>query len=155
MRKILDKQLRILIDEAAGYGVPPIVMEKAIIPVLKLFLRELKNSKYFICQNPQGNWLMTTIQQKDNPTQQKKVIYAFTSQKDAWDSLVDRDLRVISLPVTEILLRLFSVREIDSLIFLDVPGNIIKGKEIDRVQMEQLIDEKIQTTFSSSPPNIA
>ena len=41
----LDEQLQILINEAPQYGVPALVMEKAVVPVLRLFANELQHNQ--------------------------------------------------------------------------------------------------------------
>jgi hypothetical protein len=157
MRKIIDRQLQSLIKEAPQYNVSALVMEKAIVPVFKLFIKELKHSEYFILQNQQGNWLLTTIRNNDNPPREKKVIYALATLQDALsDSLeLSPHLTTISLPVTEIIFRLFSSEEIDSIIFMDRSGDRINGKEVDRRQMQSLIEAQIQAKFSKLPSNLA
>jgi hypothetical protein len=157
MRKIIDRQLQGLIKEAPQYNVSALVMEKAIVPILKLFIKELKHSEYFILQNQQGNWLLTTIRNNDNPPREKKVIYAFTTLQDALSNSVELspNFTTISLSVTEVLFRLFSVGEIDSIIFMDNRGDRINGKEVDRQQLQNLIEAQIKAKFSQLPSNLA
>jgi hypothetical protein len=162
MRKIIDRQLNGLIKEAARYQVSPLVMEKAIVPILKLFIKDLKHSEYFILQNQQGNILLTTIRNNlSNPPIEKKVVYAFASLTDALSSTNELssettpDLNPSSLPVTEILFRLFSTQEIDSIIFMDIAGDSIRGKEVDRLNLQNSIERQIQEKFSRPPSNLA
>ncbi len=157
MRKIIDRQLQSLIKEAPQYNVSALVMEKAIVPILKLFIKELKHSEYFILQNQQGNWLLTTIRNNDNPPREKKVIYAFATLQDALSDSAELspNLTTISLPVTEIIFRLFSSEEIDSIIFMDRSGDRIHGKEVDRRKLQSLIEAQIQAKFSKSPLYLA
>ncbi len=66
----LENQLKILIDEAPQYGISPVVIQKAIAPVLQLFAEQLQHSEYYILQNLEENWVLTTIANSDR--QQKK-----------------------------------------------------------------------------------
>ena len=57
----LERQLAELIEDAANYGVPPVVIEKAIAPVLRQFANQLQHSEYYILQNLEQDWVLTTI----------------------------------------------------------------------------------------------
>lgn len=151
----LDRQLEILINDATNYGIPSIVIEKAIAPVLKLFASQLKCLEYYVLQNLAEDWILTII---SNPQlkQEKKVIYAFTSVKDGatFQGKQDPNILATSLPVTHLLFRLFALQEVDSIIFLDTPGNLNQGVEIKRDRLMTLIRQQIQQ-LGQIPPNIA
>ncbi|MGL6339103.1 MAG: hypothetical protein ACRC80_08190, partial [Waterburya sp.] len=78
----LEQQLTVLIKEAADYNVAPVVIEQAIAPVIKLFAEQLQYLQYYVLQNLDLDWVLTTI---SNPQiqQEKQVIYAFVSVQDA------------------------------------------------------------------------
>ena len=79
----LDQQIDILRDNAPNHGISPIVIEKAIAPALKMFAKQLKHEHYYLLQNLQQGWILTTLSNRSQPQQQKKVIYAFATSKDA------------------------------------------------------------------------
>ncbi len=151
----LDRQLEVLINDAANYGVPPVVIEKAIAPVLKMFATQLQHLEYYILQNLEEDWVLTTI---TNPQlqQNKNVIYAFVSVQDAarFSGKSDPNLIAMSIPIAQLLFRLFSLQEVDSIIFLEASHNLSQGVEIEREHLSELIQQQIKQ-LSSVPPDIA
>ncbi|MEO0012635.1 MAG: hypothetical protein RLZZ535_1024 [Cyanobacteriota bacterium] len=151
----LEQQLQLIIDDAANYGVPSLVVEKAIAPVLKVFAEQLQHLEYYILQNLAEDWVLTTIA---NPQlqQSKKVIYAFISVQDAatFQGTANADLIAMPIDVVQLLFRLFSLQEVDSIIFLDNSPNLNHGVEIERDRLSQLIRQQIEQ-LGKIPPNIA
>lgn len=151
----LEQQLQLIIDDAANYGVPSSVVEKAIAPVLKVFAEQLQHLEYFVLQNLAEDWVLTTIA---NPQlqQSKKVIYAFISVQDAatFQGTANADLIAMPIDVVQLLFRLFSLQEVDSIIFLENSPNLNHGVEIERDRLSQLIRQQIEQ-LGKIPPNIA
>ena len=151
----LDRQLEILINDAANYGVPPVAIEKAIAPVLKMFANQLQHLEYYILQNLEEDWVLTTI---TNPksNQSKNVIYGFVSVKDAakFSGKTNPDLIAMSIPIAQLLFRLFSLQEVDSIIFLENSQNLNQGVEVERQHISELIQQQIQQ-LNNIPPDIA
>lgn len=151
----LEQQLKTLIDDAPQYGVSSIVIQQAIAPVLRLFAEQLEHLEYYILQNLDENWILTTI---SNPKlqQQKKVIYAFSSVRDAasFQHNPDPSTMAAAIPVTHLLFRLFSLQQVDSIIFLDKPGELNSGIEIQRERLSRLIQQQLQQ-LDRTPPNLA
>ncbi|MGL5836034.1 MAG: hypothetical protein ACRC1Z_22795 [Waterburya sp.] len=151
----LEKQLQIIIDNADNYGVPRAVVEKAIAPVLKSFAEQLQHLEYYVLQNLESDWVLTTIM---NPQlqQEKKVIYGFISVKDAatFQGVANADLIAMPISVVQLLFRLVSLTEVDSIIILENSQNLNSGVEIARDRLMQLIQQQIEQ-LSKIPPNIA
>lgn len=151
----LEQQLQLIIDDAANYGVHSSVVESAIAPVLKVFAEQLQHLEYYILQNLAEDWVLTTIA---NPQiqQSKKVIYAFISVQDAatFQGTANADLIAMPIDVVQLLFRLFSLQEVDSIIFLDNSLNLNHGVEIKRDRLSQLIRQQIEQ-LGKIPPNIA
>jgi hypothetical protein len=151
----LEQQLQLIIDDAANYGVPSSVVEKAIAPVLKVFAEQLQHLEYYVLQNLAEDWVLTTI---TNPQlqQSKKVIYAFISVQDAatFQGTANADLIAMPIDVVQLLFRLFSLQEVDSIIFLENSLNLNHGVEIKRDRLSQLIRQQIEQ-ITKIPPNIA
>lgn len=151
----LEQQLIVIINDAENHGVPKIVIEKAIAPVLKLFTNQLQHLEYFVLQNLAEDWVLTTI---TNPQtkQNKKVIYAFVSVQDAasFQGKVNPDLMAMPIPVVQLLFRLFSLQQVDSIIFLEDSRNLNRGVEIKRDQLSELIRQQI-ANLGKIPPNYA
>jgi hypothetical protein len=151
----LEQQLQVIIDDAANYGVPSSVVEKAIAPVLKLFAEQLQYLEYYVLQNLAEDWVLTTI---TNPLlqQSKKVIYAFISVQDAatFQGTANPDLIAMPIDVVQLLFRLFSLQQVDSIIFLENSLDLNYGVEIERDRLSQLIRQQIEQ-LGNIPPNIA
>ena len=153
----LDQQLQILIDDAPNYGVPALVIEKAIAPVLKIFAEQLKFSEYYILQNETEDWIMFSVKSDPQQDFKKTVIYAFTSYQDAirFNQKQDEKIVVKPLPTTHILFRLFSVKKIDSIVFFNEVENLSQGIELRREDLQNLIQKQLQKFTNNNLNNIA
>lgn len=151
----LEQQLQVIIDDAENYGIPSSVVEKAIAPVLKVFAEQLKYLEYYVLQNLAEDWVLTTI---TNPQlqQSKKVIYAFISVRDAatFQGTANPDLIAMPISAIQLLFRLFSLQQVDSIIFLENSSDLNYGVEIKRDRLSQLIRQQIEQ-LTKIPPNIA
>lgn len=149
----LDRQLQILIDEAPQHGVPSLVMEQVVSPVLKAFATQLQHLEYYVLQSRDRDWVVSTISHIERPQQEKQVIYAFSTSQDATNSQENFDLQMtsVSLPVTHILFQLFALESVDSIIFLETPGKLEKGTEIFRARLQESIQKQLQQL--KTPPN--
>lgn len=142
----LEQQLQILRDESPKYGVPTEIMEKAVIPTLKLFAIQLQHSKYYFLTSPQQGWVVTTLGRRQALNEEKRVIYVFANRKDvhSFQGVADTSLRVVSLPVTHLLFQLFSLKEVDSMIFVENSNDTAQTKEIERATLQQIIQQQIK-----------
>ncbi|MDJ0527805.1 MAG: hypothetical protein PX634_21300, partial [Microcystis sp. M53600_WE12] len=116
----LKAQLHILSRDAVNYGLAPVVMEEAVNPVLAAMARQLKHLQYYVVQNSQGDWLLTTLAHRRQPQQEKRVIYAFATEKMAISAqnTPNSPLSTLLIPVTHLLFQLFALEKVDSIIFL-------------------------------------
>lgn len=154
----LEQQLETIIKDAANYGVPSIIVERAIAPILKLFASQLQHLEYYILQNLAEEWVLTTISnpQLDREEGEKKVIYAFVSVQDAANFQGKDNPELIAVPIAiiELLFRLFSLQQVDSIIFLEDSLNLNRGVEVKRELLLQEITRQLQQ-LSQTPPDIA
>jgi hypothetical protein len=150
----LDQQLKLLIEEAANYGVPTRVMKEAIAPVLKSLATQLQHEEYYILQNLESDWVLTTITNPQSK-QEKKVIYAFTTvEHAAVMGKADRDLIAAPISAIQLLFRLFSLQQVNSIIFMLDSSNPNKGVEIRRDRFLESIQQQIGQ-IDRTPPDIA
>ena len=151
----LEQQLQLIIDDAANYGVSPVVIEKAIAPVIKAYAQQLKKLEYYVLQNLAGDWVLTTINHPQLQ-QSKQVIYAFVSVKDSatFGGKTNPDLMTAPISVVQLLFRLSSLQMVDSIVFLEDSQNLDRGVEIERDRLFQQIRQQIQQ-LKQIPPNIA
>ena len=160
----LDRQLQELVAESAQYGVAPIVMERAIAPVFQSIAQQLEHLEYYVLQNLQEDWVISVLRnratppsQGDSPTAtEKKVIYAFTTVKDAknFNMSGEDDLVAVALPIVQILFRIFSLEQIDSAIFFNRSGNTAQGIEVKRSDLQRSIRQQL-LKLKTIPPNLA
>ena len=151
----LEQQLKIIVKEAANYKVPTVVVERAIAPVLKSFASQLNHLEYYVLQNLAEDWVLTTI---TNPqlNQDKRVIYAFVSVQDAatFQGKSNPDLIAMPIAVVQLLFRLFSLREVDSLIFLEDSQNLNRGVEVKRQLLVGAIEQQLEQ-LTNNPSHFA
>ncbi|MDJ0599407.1 MAG: hypothetical protein QNJ37_11265 [Crocosphaera sp.] len=149
----LDEQLEILINEAPQHGVPIPVMEKAVAPTLKFFASQLQHQQYYVLHGKNRSWLVTTLSNRKNPKEEKRVIYAFATKKDAetFQGVINPEIRIISVPVTHLLFQLFSVESIDSIIFRELPRNKEQQAEISRAKLQNIIQQQLRRLKLTSP----
>lgn len=155
----LDQQIQELIEQAPQDGVTPQLVA-AIAPGLKLLAGKLGHSQYYILQNLDQNWVVTTLSHRAKPGIEKRVIYAFPSIQAVPASMTSGlDSQVIAVPiaVTHILFQMVALSTVDSTIFFETPGDVTNGSEIRREDIQNLIQLQIQQNTPSNrlPPNIA
>lgn len=152
----IDQQLQTLIDQAPQDGVTPTVIKNAVNPVLKAFTAKLKYSEYFVYQSTEGNWLLTTLSNRQNPDLEKKVIYAFSRLDDAKQfqgNGADAQLTAQPMPTAHILFQLFSLKRLDSIVFMETPGNLNQGTEISRQELQSAIQKQLSQYQNQAASN--
>jgi hypothetical protein len=152
----LEQQIQVLVENAVHYGIAPVVIKKAIAPVLESLAQTLEHLEYYVWQNLQEDWIISVISARKTQTLEKKVIYAFATVKDAksFSTGKDDDFIAVAIPVIQILFRVFSLQQIDSIIFFNQPGNITQGIEIQRRELQNSIQQQL-LQLNTTPPNIA
>lgn len=153
----LNQQLENLVQEAPNYGVPAIIMECGVIPIIKAFAEQLNYAQYYLRQTVDENLLLTILSSKQHPEQEKKVIYAFPSVKDAQnfpDNTIDEsNIMVKALPVTQILFQMFTMKGVDSIIFLDQPQDYQQSKEIYCHKLQSAIKQNLSNLVNDNSTN--
>lgn len=150
----LEQQLKLLIADADSHGVPSVVMELAVAPVLKMLATQLQHEEYYILQNLESDWVLTTISNA-KLKQQKKVIYAFITVRDAAiQGKSDPTLIAAPISVVQLLFRLFSLQQVDSIIFMNNSSDLNNGIEVRRDRFLALIQQQIEK-LKQTPPYIA
>ncbi len=156
----LEQQMQALIDNAPQDGQTPMIME-AIAPVLKHFADRLQHSQYYILQSPHQSWLVTTLSNRNQPELEKNVIYAFTTPQDSLSfqphsqPISQPQNPALAIPVLQILFQMFALTMVDSVIFFEVPGNMVNGTEVRRQDLATAIQDQlrqIRTIHKKNPP---
>ena len=161
----LDKQIQLLINDAPQDGVTPGVVA-AIAPVLKQIAGKLRHHSYYILQNLDQEWILTTLSNRANNEVEKSVIYAFPTIQDITNvsALAWLDPQIIAVPVlvTSILFQLITLEMVDSIKFFETPGASNAGIEVRREDIQNLIQVQLKqietattTSLSQLPSDIA
>ncbi|MEH2138479.1 hypothetical protein [Nostoc sp.] len=155
----LEAQIQLLIDNAPRDGIAPNLIA-AIAPALRAIALKLRHSQYYILQNSESSWVLTTLSNRTNPGLEKRVIYAFPTIQDV--SLIspaglDPQMLAKIVPVTHILFQLVALEPVDGIIFLETPGKTTHTVEIRRTDLEKLMQQQLRQPRSPKyiPPDIA
>ena len=150
----LKNQLQALIDEAPPDGKTPQAMV-VIAPVLEQVAQQLSHPQYYILQNMERRWQLTTLQNQNQPKLEKTVVYAFAQLQDATRSAGDQNLMALPMPVIQLLFQLLAMQPVDSLIFLDTPGDLNAGVEVLRQDLQQVVQLQLQQYLAGPLSDIA
>ncbi len=152
----LDRQIQSLIDDAPDDGITPHIVN-AIAPGLKQLAAKLHHQQYFIVQSFEGDWVVTTISDRQKPKIEQRVIYAFPTLQDIPKNTVDSQLIAVPMPVTHILFQLLALETVDSIVFLEIPGDANAGYEIKRADIQKLVQVQLKpkSPFNQIPPDLA
>jgi predicted lactoylglutathione lyase len=155
----LETQIQLLINNAPQDGQTPQIVA-AIAPTLLALAQKLQHTRYYILQNSQGNWVLTTLSNRSNPEIEKRVIYAFPTLQDVSLSSsagLDPQILAKAMPVIQILFQLVALEPVDSIVFRETPGSNNHTVEVQRQEFQTLIQQQLQQQKRSRqvPPNIA
>lgn len=149
----LQEQIQALVDEAPQDGKTPQAMA-TIGPVLAQVAHNLNHLEYYVLQNLEQNWQITTLRHQSQPDLEKTVVYAYADLKDATHSCSDPNLIAVPRPVVSLLFQLLAMKPVDSLIFYDKPKMQGEGYEVPRAAIQQLVQESLRQLMQP-PTDIA
>jgi hypothetical protein len=147
----LKEQIQEITNNASKFNISPIVVEKAIAPVLVKFAKPLKNI-YYVWQGKSNSeekekLLITVLENRANPKLTKKVIYAFPSIAIAGNFLaVDpHTVDIVEIPVTHLFFYTLGTppEKLNSIIFVRKTGNNLQFQEIKCDEITKAVQEKI------------
>lgn len=156
----LNRQIQLLIDNAPPEGATKEAIERAVAPVLKEIASQMQGLEYYILQSLDGEWVLTTLRNRAQPQLEKTALYAFATFKDAIAFQGDSKAGVTATPLSiiQVLFQLFALDRVDSLIVMETPGNLVRGTEIHRRDLQKLVRQKLQQFQQKSgnlPPDLA
>ena len=153
----IDQQLQSLIEEAPSSANLKEAIQ-VVSPVIFEVARQLQHLEYYILQTGGRQWLQATIAHKDNPTQPRRVIYAYSSLSSAaGDKLAasNPNLMAVPVPVAQLLFQLPAISPVDSLIFLETEARD-QAVEVRRRDLKAMFHSRLsQRAKSHVPPDIA
>ncbi len=151
----LQQQVQTLINEAPAAG-GMLAAIQVIGPLLEeLALQRLHYEQYYILQNLQGNWQLTTLQHRQRPGLEKTVVYAFANLQDATRSSRSAELVALPIPIIPLLFQLLALEPVDSILFAETAGNLDRTEEFTRQELQQLVQTKLSQQRPSPPIDFA
>jgi hypothetical protein len=147
----LKEQIQEITNNSSKFNISPIVVDKAIAPVLVKFAKPLQNT-YYIWQNKsdseEGELLITILENRRNPKLTKKVIYAFPTIAIAGNFLAvePHTVDIVEIPVTHLLFNTLGTppEALESIIFVKKTGNNLQFQEVNCDQINKAVQEKIK-----------
>ncbi len=142
----LDQQIADLIRNAPPDGTT-LRAADLVAPVLKALAQRLGHLEYFLVQSLDGHWLVTTLSNRNQPEQEKTVVYAYPSLQAATISsqgLNSAQLCAQPLGVIAILFQLLALEGVDALVFFDRPDPLSQGTEIRRIDLQHLVQLQLE-----------
>lgn len=151
----LNQQVQSLIDNTPPNSDLAQVLP-TIAPSFLSIASQLQHLQYYIVQTLDESWVTLTLENQNDPNQQKTVVYAFPNLEDATASatgLRDPQLMALPLPAIDILFRMLAMsNKVDSVIFLEVPGSRSGGAEVRQVDLQRAVQLRLQSAADPLNP---
>ncbi|MEM6251338.1 MAG: hypothetical protein AAF821_00320 [Cyanobacteria bacterium P01_D01_bin.156] len=138
----IEQQIAILIEEAPDQTTGQAIA--LVAPLLKEVAGQLPVQTYYVVQSLGQGWVMSTLRGRQDPKATKTVIYAYPSLETAAMGVADNpQMMALPHPSTHLLFQLLSMKQVDSLIFMQEKGKG-QGVEVPRTMLEQVMRSQLQ-----------
>jgi hypothetical protein len=146
----LRDQIQALIDDA-----PADAVTRSGVQVIATALGEvaqgLGHSTYYILQNFQQQWQVTTLQHRSQDNIQKTVLYAYANLADATQAGQSDELIAAPVPIVQLLFQFFSFDNVDSFLFLDHAHDPDQIREVKREDLQALVHALLEEHLVDQP----
>jgi hypothetical protein len=139
----IPAQVQALIEEAP----PDATMQEGIqvvAEVLGQVASGLGHQQYYILQNLENQWQITTLEHRAQPEMQKNVLYAYGHLTDATQFGQAADLIAVPVQTLPLLFQFFSLNAVDSLLFVDEANQLDQMKELSRADLQAVVQASLQ-----------
>jgi hypothetical protein len=136
-------------DESMQQGI------QVVAEVLGQVAQGFGHLQYFVLQNLQNQWQVTTLQHRAQPDLQKTVLYAYGHLSDATRMGKSEDLIALPIAIVPLLFQFFSFAEVESLLFIDEINNPDQIKELKRQDLQALVQDSLQQHLLNTPQSLA
>lgn len=134
----LQTQVQALIDDAPAEDALQESIQ-LVAQVLGQVAQGLSHTEYYVLQNLEQQWQMTTLQHRTQDDLQKTVLYAYGHLTDATRVGQAEDLIAVPVPVVQLLFQFFSFENVDSFLFVDEANNPDGIRELKRSDLQGLV----------------
>jgi hypothetical protein len=122
----------------------------ALAPALEQAAIELKHLQYFVGVSTTGQWLATTLQNRQSQ-QEIRVIYCFAQVTDL-QVFYEEAVSSAELPVIDLLFQLTALDDIDRLVFFD-SADVSRGKNVNKLDLQRSIEQQLKSVATLPPDN--
>jgi hypothetical protein len=137
----IERQVQELIDQAPADGQTPQLM-RVLAPVFLQVAQQLRYGVYYILQSVEGEWLITTLSNRNQPELEKQVVYCYGSEIEA--QVVQPGAIAVGLPIVQLLFQLAAIPELDALVCFEEASRVDSGIEIRRSDLQALMELQIR-----------
>jgi endo-1,4-beta-mannosidase len=122
----------------------------ALAPALENAAIELQHLQYFIGVSTTGQWIATTLQNRQSQ-QEIKVIYCFAQVADL-QVFYKEAVSSAELPVIDLLFQLTALDDIDRLVFFD-RADVSRGRNVSKLDLQRSIEQQLKSVATLPPDN--
>jgi endo-1,4-beta-mannosidase len=122
----------------------------ALAPALEQAAIELQHLQYFIGVSTTGQWIATTLQNRQSQ-QEIKVIYCFAKVADL-QVFYKEAVSSAELPVIDLLFQLTALDYIDRLVFFD-STDVSRGRNVSKLDLQRSIEQQLKSVATLPPDN--
>lgn len=122
----------------------------ALAPALEQAAIELKYLQYFVGVSATGQWIATTLQNRQSQ-QEIKVIYCFAKVADL-QVFYEEAISSAELPVIDLLFQLTALDDIDRLVFFD-SADASQGRNVSKLDLQRSIERQLKSVATLPPDN--
>jgi hypothetical protein len=147
----IPAQVQTLISEAPSDN----VMQEGIqvvAEVLGQIALGLGHLQYYVLQNFENQWQVTTLEHRTQPDLQKTVLYVYGHLADATREGQSADLIAVPIQTVPLLFQFFSFTQVDSLMFVDEANQPDQIKELSRADLQAVVQASLQDRIQPQDP---
>jgi hypothetical protein len=122
----------------------------ALGPALEQAAIELKHLQYCFGVSATGQWLATTLQNRQSQ-QEITVVYCFAQAADL-QVFYQEAVASAELPVIDLLFQLTALDDIDRLVFFD-SADTSRGKTVNKLDLQRSIEQQLKSVATLPPDN--
>jgi hypothetical protein len=145
----LQAQVQGLIDNAPADGAD-LESIRLVATILGQVAEGLDYTEYYILQNFQQQWQVTTLQHLAQTELQKTVLYAYGHLSDATRVGQSEDLIAVPIPVVQLLFQFFSFENVDSILFIDKANSPDQIRELERQDLQLMVQSYLEEFLGHS-----
>jgi hypothetical protein len=128
---------------------------RVIAPLLGQLAAQFDGSQYYILQNLERQWQLTTLQNRHQPELEKTVVYAYQQLFDATQAGRADDLIAVPLPTVHLLFHFLTLAQVDSFLFVKNASTDEPPMELSHTDLQLFIQEHLQQIMQDPTDSIA